>query len=371
MQQVAVNEQHSLRLLCVTSDETRMRGVVAEIVSPDFAIDYVSRFREGIEAISTGRYDGCITDFIMGRGTALELLHVLHHAEYAGPVIVITEAGAHQLDAQYLPLGVTEFIDREVLTGPTLERAVRYGARSKERERKLRETSRKAAQNLRLVVQELRTPLNAIIGFTNHAIPRIEPLVAERDTRALQTVLDCGRQLDDLLSDLVDIADIEAGHVRLSLQRVNIMAAIQDVVDELSRLAREHGLRLVAVCADEHLMVTADRHRLHQVIYNLVENAIKYTEQGVVMIHAARSLFGGESMVLIGVKDTGVGIQAADLPFLFDRFTPVLTPVDKSVARSGLGLPICEKLVNLHGGYINVDSLRGEGSEFRVWLPPA
>ena len=67
------------------------------------------------------------------------------------------------------------------------------------------------------MVQELRTPLNAIIGFTNHTIPRVRPLVEERDTRALQTVLDCGRQLDDLLSDLVDIADIEAGHVALTL----------------------------------------------------------------------------------------------------------------------------------------------------------
>ena len=76
----------------------------------------------------------------------------MHHAEYSGPVIVITEESDHRLDAQYLPLGVTEFIDREVLARQTLERAVRYGARSKERERKLREGSRKTARNLRLVV---------------------------------------------------------------------------------------------------------------------------------------------------------------------------------------------------------------------------
>tara|TARA_Y100001934_G_scaffold204200_1_gene241050 strand:- start:237 stop:689 length:453 start_codon:yes stop_codon:yes gene_type:complete len=148
-----------------------------------------------------------------------------------------------------------------------------------------------------------------------------------------------------------------------------VSAAAQDVVAELSRSAAEHGLRLESVCVDENLSVTADRLPLHQVIYNLVENAVKYTERGMVLIHAARSLFGGEPTVMIGVKDTGVGIHAEDLPYLFDRFTPVLTPVDKSVARSGLGLPICEKLVSLHGGYINVDSLRGEGSEFRVWLP--
>ena len=369
MHQLAAVPEPSLRLLCVTGDEAEMRRVVGEIAAPTFQIEYVGRYRDAIDAISTGRYDGCITDFMMRRGTALELLHVLHHAEYAGPVIVITEESAHRLDAQYLPLGVTEFIDREVLSGMTLERAIRYGVRSKERERKLRESSRKTAHNLRLVVQELRTPLNAIIGFTNHAIPRIEPHVAERDTRALNTVLECGRQLDDLLSDLVDIADIEAGHVKLTLQRVNVKAAAQDVVYELSPLAAQHGLRLVPVCADGSLSVTADRHRLHQVIYNLVENAIKYTERGLVLIHASRSLFGGEPMVMIGVKDTGVGIHAQDLPYLFDRFTPVLTPVDKSVARSGLGLPICEKLVALHGGYINMDSLRGEGSEFHVWLP--
>ena len=213
MQEAAVLES-SLRLLCVTGDEQGVRRVVDEIPAPTFFVEYVSRYRDEIAAISTGRYDGCITDFMIRRGTALELLH---HAEYSGPVIVITEESDHRLDAQYLPLGVTEFIDREVLSGQTLERAVRYGARSKERERKLREGSRKTARNLRLVVQELRTPLNAIIGFTNYAIPRVRPLVEERDTRALQTVLDCGRQLDDLLSDLVDIADIEAGYVALTL----------------------------------------------------------------------------------------------------------------------------------------------------------
>ena len=120
--------------------------MVSQIDNPNFTVDYVNRPREGIEAISTNRYTGCITDFIMGRNTALELLRVLHHAEYVGPVIVITEADSHQLDAQYLPLGVTEFIDREVLTGTTLERAGRYGTRSKDRERKLRESSRKTAQ---------------------------------------------------------------------------------------------------------------------------------------------------------------------------------------------------------------------------------
>ena len=131
MQEAAVLES-SLRLLCVTGDEQGVRRVVDEIPAPTFSVEYVSRYRDAIAAISTGRYDGCITDFMMRRGTALELLHVLHHAEYSGPVIVITEESDHRLDAQYLPLGVTEFIDREVLSGQTPERlpGTLRGARS-------------------------------------------------------------------------------------------------------------------------------------------------------------------------------------------------------------------------------------------------
>lgn len=359
------------RLLCVTADAAFMRDVVDRIDGSPFDVEYVGRFREAVARINDEHFDGCITDFMIRRSSALELLHVLHHSEYDGPVIVITDATAHRLDAQYLPLGVTDFIDHDALTPGRLERAITYGLRSKEREQRLKQDSQISAENLRQVAQELRTPLNAIIGFTNHAIPRVEPLVPARDTAALRTVLECGRELDALISDLVDIADIEAKHVKLALQPVNVATALQDVVHELSAEAADHGLRLISVASDPELFVTADRHRLHQVVYNFVSNAIKYTERGTVMLHGSRGLFGGEEMVMIGVKDTGVGIKDADLPFLFDRFTPVLTPVAKSVARSGLGLPICDKLVALHGGYINVDSQRGEGSEFRVWLPLA
>ena len=103
MQEAAVLES-SLRLLCVTGDEQGVRRVVDEIPAPTFSLEYVSRYRDAIAAISTGRYDGCITDFMMRRGTALELLHVLHHAEYSGPVIVITEESDHRLDHSTCPL---------------------------------------------------------------------------------------------------------------------------------------------------------------------------------------------------------------------------------------------------------------------------
>ncbi|MBJ39037.1 MAG: hypothetical protein CMD83_11325 [Gammaproteobacteria bacterium] len=189
MQEAAVLES-SLRLLCVTGDEQGVRRVVDEIPAPTFSVEYASRYRDALAAIGTGRYDGCITDFMMRRGTALELLHVHASCRVLRPRDRHHRGVRPSAGSQYLPLGVTEFIDREVLSGQTLERAVRYGARSKERERKLSEGSRKTARNLRLVVQELRTPLNAIIGFTNYAIPRVRPLVEERDTRALQTVLE-------------------------------------------------------------------------------------------------------------------------------------------------------------------------------------
>ncbi len=221
---------------------------------------------------------------------------------------------------------------------------------------------------------ELRTPLNSIIGYTDLVLDRVDGDISEEQEKSLTKVHNNAKYLLKLINDILDISRIESGRVELDLRPVNIRDLIQDMVSVLEPLIKNKGL-LIDVDFDKGLPTAyADPDRVRQVVTNLLDNAIKFTSEGSITIHARPSEIGIEKseptkFVEVCISDTGKGIRKRDRNKLFDKFKPLDTSPTSQYRGAGLGLSICKGLVEMQKGTIWVKSKYGQGSTFCFTLP--
>jgi two-component system phosphate regulon sensor histidine kinase PhoR len=215
------------------------------------------------------------------------------------------------------------------------------------------------------VSHELRTPLTAIHGYLETLIGGglEEP---EHARRFLEIVFRHTERLGRLLDDLTDLSDIELGRVHLQLGPVAVGDVVESVLAIMSQRAETRRVALVATLPPDLPDVSADHDRLEQILINLVDNAVKYTDAGGRVTVAARHV---DALVEIAVRDTGVGIPPADLPRITERFYRVDKARSRELGGTGLGLAIVKHLVIAHGGELTIESEPGKGTTVRLTLP--
>ena len=206
----------------------------------------------------------------------------------------------------------------------------------------------------------LRTPMARLRGSAEQALQTAD---TEACREALADSLEESERVLTMLKTLMDISEAETGTMKLNLERLDLADSIRDVIDLYSIIAEEKKVTLHSDVPKE-LFLQADRPRLQQALANLVDNAIKYNSSGGrVDISACQK----DQQVFITVKDTGMGIPAADIPRIWER----LFRGDKSRSQKGLGLGLClvKAVVQAHRGQVDVESQPGQGSVFTIRLP--
>ncbi|HKC66232.1 MAG TPA: ATP-binding protein [Pyrinomonadaceae bacterium] len=230
---------------------------------------------------------------------------------------------------------------------------------------RLREHDRLKSAFVSNISHELRTPLNVIIGLCqllerDRQLP-LAPLQNEAVTRMERNA----RSLLELVNDLLDYSRLEAGRSALHLERIDVSEAVKEIVEDYEREVKEKRIELRAEISPELDLVLTDKHKLQQVLSNLIGNAIKFTSAGSITVKA--SLLDAERWSL-EVSDTGIGISRDALSYIFDEFRQVDDRLTRSYGGTGLGLAITRKIVELLEGEISVRSEPQEGSHFRnVW----
>jgi heavy metal sensor kinase len=210
---------------------------------------------------------------------------------------------------------------------------------------------------------ELRTPLAVIEAESTLALQKERPPGDYQ--QSLETISQESRQMSSLIDQLLTLARADAGKEQWNFTEVNLGKLISNLTTDVEVLCQEKGLSF-QLGQPHDLVVKGDEARLRELFMNLLDNAIRYTPAlGTVSISLRRE----EQMAVIAITDTGIGIPAEDIPFIFERFYRVDKSRSRAEGGSGLGLAICQHIAEVHGGKIEVESQMGTGSTFSVWLP--
>ncbi|TLS49990.1 HAMP domain-containing histidine kinase [Paenibacillus antri] len=318
-------------------------------------------------------------------GKAIYVLSSMHNMEQSlnqvRSLLALSGAGA-----LFLALGFT-YIVSQLLSRPMLEMEqaarriakgeleTRLAVRSSDEVGTLAEAINDLAKDLQHyrdtrqeffanVSHELRTPITYLEGYAKVLSDELYETEEEKQ-KYLAIIRQESFRLNRLIHDLFELAKMEEGQLNLTLERVDLKEIVESAVEKVRLRAREKGLSILSSLEDDIPPIIADGLRMEQVLLNLLENAVRYTEEGSIQVR----LRNGESGCQLTVEDTGVGIPTDELPYIFERFYRVEKSRSRQYGGTGLGLAITRKLVELQGGTIEVFSQVAAGTRVVITFP--
>ena len=234
----------------------------------------------------------------------------------------------------------------------------------KQREQ-VEEATKLKSEFLSNMSHELRTPLNSILSLAGVLVTELKSKVDQDEFSYLQIIERNGKQLLHLINELLDLSKIESGKMEIMPHKFSIKQLLRDVKENLYSLASEKGIQLHLLVPPVFPDMISDEKRIHQILINIIGNAIKFTPKGEVKIHAEYE----SGWITIKVIDTGIGISKEMLPTIFEEFRQADGTSSRKYEGTGLGLAIAQKLTHVLGGKISVESEVGVGTEFTICFP--
>jgi signal transduction histidine kinase len=216
------------------------------------------------------------------------------------------------------------------------------------------------------ITHELRTPLNSILNMTRILLARMDGALTAEQELQVTLIQRAATTLTDLVTDLLDLARIEAGKTEVRLASFTVADLFGTLRGMFRPLLTSDDVALVFDGPNHEITLTTDEGKLSQILRNLISNAIKFTQRGEIRVSADAA---PDDLIVFSVSDTGLGIAPEDQTRIFEEFTQVDNPLQKHVRGTGLGLPLSRKLAGLLGGSLEVDSTPGVGSRFELRLP--
>src|SRR4051794_21392911 len=370
-----------VRVLLIEDDEDDYvftRDLLAEIGDDRFELEWAPTYERGLLRVLEDRFDVCLLDFRLGARTGLELLREARMGNSGAPIILMTGQGDQEIDLEAMRSGAADYLVKGEIDAAGLERSIRYAVQHRrmeeERVRLVREqearhlaeeANRAKDEFIAMVSHELRNPLNAMLGWVT--LLNSGKLDTEAQGRALTIIERNARAQAQLIDDLLDIARVVSGNLRLDLHTVDLAQVVEKALDAMYPAAQAKSVAVAADLDRPLEMAAGDPDRLHQVVANLLSNAVKFTPGGGT-IEVSLKRDGEEARIT--VRDSGDGISAAFLPHVFERFRQGEEGPGRRQGGLGLGLAIARHIVEGHGGTIRVDSPgEGQGATFTVSLP--
>ena len=411
-----------LKILIVDDDAVDRMALKRALKSTDFTvtISEAGDADSALSQITAGQYSCIFLDYNLPGKNGLEITNQIRNQGIRVPILVLTGQGNEQTAVELMKAGASDYLPKSKLSTDTIARLIRSAIsmhraeeivatanknlreknrllekKNKElaRQRRyihqqnlqLQEVSRLKSEFLATMSHELRTPLNAIIGFSQILLGKAKGTLSPVQTDMMSRVLANGRNLLELINDILSFSKLEAGRLALEPASFNIAELATTTAEELQSLAAQKSLDIDIDIDIDNPVVINDRVRIRQILVNLLSNAIKFTSQGSVKIQLREISATAASepkerspkkerekstdSIQLSVIDTGCGISEADQLYIFDPFHQADQKVTRKHAGTGLGLAITYSLVKMMHGNISVSSILEEGTSFTIELP--
>lgn len=371
-----------IKVLLVEDDDDDyviVRDYFDEIGNSRYELERVASYDEAV-ALAPECYDVCLLDYRLGSHDGIELMQELWAKNFKCPMIMLTGQVDNEIDRMAMKAGAADYLIKDQINPANLERAMRYSIQQRqfadERINHVREQiARKQAEDanqakddfLAVLSHELRTPLNSMLGWAR--LLKSNKGNDELFDKAVDAIERSAVVQTKFVEDLLDITRIVNGSIRLSMRPVGLNSILEVAVNGLRPTADAKKIALKEELVAEDVKIFGDPERIHQVITNILSNAVKFTPEGGAVSVAATV---EDENATVSVTDSGEGIEAEFLPRVFDRYKQAHNSTTNRKGGLGLGLAIVKHLIDIHNGTITVASDGpGTGTTFTFSLPIA
>ena len=357
--------QQRYRILLVEDDQIDQLAFKKHVDANalPYDCDIADSIAQASQLLSANTYDAVIADYQLGDGTAFDILSLVENT----PVLFATGAGDEETAVEAMKAGASDYLIKDhsraylKVLPITIQNTIdKHKAKSA-----VAEYERLKNELVMTIAHELRTPLCIFKGIISNALDnafgRIRPKLREKLTIADQNI----DRLSCIVTDIVDISLFDTNQVHLQKSEFCLEALAGEVVDSLRRKAESSGHDLRLITPHDETMIFADKKRIADAVRKIIENAIKFTDDGTITV----AVLTDDNTVRLSISDNGPGIEPEAVKRIFDRFLQVRKMVGPGEHGTGLGLPIAKAVAQMHGGSIEVDSEPGKGSTFHLILP--
>jgi signal transduction histidine kinase len=358
-----------IRILVVDDDEvdclSAKRALANSPLPVKFEVETAGTMANGVDKLKNGRFDVALFDLGLPDSEGLETVKGAVSAAGGIPVVVLTGLADDQTGISAINLGATDYLVKGPAIASMLGRTLLYALAHKKVERKLKEALAAKADLVNMVSHDLRIPLTAIKEGIDIVRSGEAGAVNEEQKEFLDLAKRNVERLTRLITDFLDFEKIDADKQQFNIQANNINELAMDVYKTMGPVAKQKGLDL-RIELEEGLPKTEfDYDGITRVVTNLVDNALKFTTEGSIVIRTRKD----ENGIEVAISDTGCGISKDDLVNLFKKYGQIKSTKVKDIEGTGLGLAISKLIIEHHKGKIWAESEPGKGATFYFYLP--